>query len=144
MLQVIGTAAAALVGAHRYSNINSPRRCCCWVECILGSRYIRGYSKRVKMKKKRHTSKKGDKRSKKANTPRQQSNRWTIQLNNSKSVSDWRRSSRRPKKTNKKQTKNKKGRMVLLYRYSSTSGTSTRRCSYLDTATDTNFSNFAR
>ena len=25
MLQVIGTAAAALVGAHRYSNSNSPR-----------------------------------------------------------------------------------------------------------------------
>ena len=58
----------------------------------------------------------------KANTPRQQSNRWTIQLN-SKSVSDWRRSSRRPRK----------GRMVRLYRYSSTSSTSTRRCSYLDT-----------
>ena len=49
-----------------------------------------------KAKKKRHTSKKKAKRSK-ANTPRQPSNRSTIQ-HNSKSVSDWRRSSRRPRR----------------------------------------------
>ena len=87
-----------------------------------GSRYIRGYSKRVKRQKKSDIRAKKVTKGAKANTPRQQSNRWTVQLN-SKSVSDWRRSSRRPRK----------GRMVRLYRYSSTSSTSTRRCSYIDT-----------
>ena len=87
-------------------------------------RFTRGYSTRAKKKQKRHTSKTNDKGAKKANTPRQQPSRWTIQPN-SKSVSDWRRSSRRPMR----------GRMVQLYRYSSTSSTSTRRCSSYYTLT---------
>ena len=120
------TAAAAAkedcAASHRY-NSNSPRRCCRAV-CILVAGTSEGtYSKRLKRQKSDTRAKKVTKGAK-ANTLRQKSKRWTIQLN-SKSVSDWQRSSRPPRK----------GRMVRLYRYSSTSSTSTRRCSYLDKAT---------
>ena len=64
MLQVIGTA-AALVGAHRYSNSNAVLVGAVELNAFTGSRYIRGYSKkRVKREKKRHTRKKGDQKSK--------------------------------------------------------------------------------
>ena len=65
------TAAAAAkedcAASHRY-NSNSPRRCCRAV-CILVAGTSEGtYSKRLKRQKKRHTSKKGDKRSKSKHT----------------------------------------------------------------------------
>ena len=61
-----------------------------------------------------------------------QSNRWTVQLN-SKSVRDWRRSSPLPRR----------GRTVQLYRHSSTSSTSsTRSYSYLETATGSSQSSY--
>ena len=139
MLQVIGTAGAALVGAHRYSNSNAVLVSAVELNATC-SRYIRGYSKKREKRQKSDTREKKVTKGAKANTSRQQSNRRTIQLN-SKSVSDWRRSSRRPSK----------GSMVRRYRYSSTSSTSTRRWSYLDIATGRspriyimNFSNFAR
>ena len=85
MLHVIG-AAAALVGAHRYSNSNAVLVGAVELNAFTGSRYIEGTAKKVNRQKKRHTRKKVTKGAK-ANTRRQESNRWTIQLN-SKSVSD--------------------------------------------------------
>ena len=121
MLLVIST---ALVGAHKYSNSNSPRKCC-RVECILVVGTSEGTVKEWKERQKSDTWAKKVTKGAKANTPRHESNRWTIQVNR-QSVRDWRRSSRRPRR----------GRTVQLCRCSSTSSTSsTRRCSYLDTAT---------
>ena len=84
-------------------------------------------------------SKKSDTRAKKMTKEQKkqthpwQSNRWTVQLN-SKSVRDWRRSSRLPRR----------GRTVQLYMYSSnnSSTSSTRRCSYLDTPTGSSQSTY--
>ena len=87
----------------------------------------RGYSNGAseKAKKKRHTSKKQMTKKQKKETHPGKSNRWTTQLNR-KSVRDWRRSSRQPRRSC----------TVQLYRYSSTSSTSsTCRCLYLGTAT---------
>ena len=67
MLQVIGKA-AALVGAHRYSNTNAVLVGAVELNAFTGSRYIRGYRKKVKRQKKRHTRKKGDHRSKSKHT----------------------------------------------------------------------------
>ena len=68
MLQVIGTA-AALVGAHRYSNSNAVLVGAVELNAFTGCRYIRGYSKKkVKRQKKRHGGKKGDQRSKSRHT----------------------------------------------------------------------------
>ena len=51
MLQVIG-AAAALVGAHRYSNSNAVLVGAVELNAFTGSRYIRGYSKKSEKAKK--------------------------------------------------------------------------------------------
>ena len=87
MLQVIGKA-AALVGAHRYSNTNAVLvgavELNAFTGIVVGT--SEGTAKKVNRQKKRHTRKKVTKGAK-ANTRRQESNRWTIQLN-SKSVSD--------------------------------------------------------
>ena len=56
MLQVVGTAAAALVGAHRYSNSSCPRRCW-WVECILVGITSEGTAAEWKSKKATHEQK---------------------------------------------------------------------------------------
>ena len=83
-------------------------------------------------------SKKSDTRAKKMTKEQKrqthpwQSNRWTVQLN-SKSVRDWRRSSRLPRR----------GRTVQLYRHSSTSSTSsTRSYSYWEKATGSSQSSY--
>ena len=59
MLQVIGTA-AALVGAHRYSNSNAVLVGAVELNAFTGSRYIQGYSKKSEKAKK--ARKKGDQR----------------------------------------------------------------------------------
>ena len=51
MLQVIGTA-AALVGAHRYSNSNAVLVGVVESNAFTGRRYIRGYSKKSEKPKK--------------------------------------------------------------------------------------------
>ena len=85
MLQVIGTA-AALGGAHRYTNTNAVLVGAVELNAFTGSKYIRGYRKKVK-RQKSDTREKKVTIGAKANTPRQESNRSTIQLNR-KSVSD--------------------------------------------------------
>ena len=67
MLQVIGTA-AALVGAHRYSNSNAVFVGAVELNAFTGSRYIRGYSKKSEEAKKATHEKKGDQRSKSKHT----------------------------------------------------------------------------
>ena len=69
MLQVIGTAAAALVGAHRYSNSNKT--------VLVGAvelnactvRYNGGYSNGASEKAKKATHKQKNDKGAKANTP---------------------------------------------------------------------------